>query len=118
MEKALDALIRAPKEVKKSEFVNYFMKNYKITREEAEETLEIYIERYYENVRLKNMEKNIKQSNEQDIKLKVHERIQNNLPLGEYEKCIHLYNPLEFISVRGPIKQALKELGEPYIDLI
>ena len=116
-ERALNALVRAPKEVKRSEFVNYFMKNYKITREEAEETYDIYIERHRieHDPRNKIQEKQLK---DQEIKLILHERIQNNLPLEEYEKYLHLYNPLEFIKITGPISSKLKELAEPYRDIL
>jgi len=58
------------------------------------------------------------QLKEQEIKLIVHERIQNNLPLEEYEEYRTLYNPLEFIKITGPVKKELKELAEPYRDLI
>ena len=116
-ERALNALVRAPKEVKKSEFVNYFMKNYKITREESEETYDIYIERHRieHHPRNKIQEKQLK---DQEIKLILHERIQNNLPLENYQQYLHLYNPLEFIKITGPVKKELKELAEPYRDLI
>jgi len=126
-ERALNALVRAAKEVKKSEFVNYFMKNYKITREEAEESYDIYIERHRiehdPRNKIPDKEKFMddlqeKQLKDQEIKLILHERIQNNLPLNEYEKYIHLYNPLEFIKITGPVKQSLKELAEPCRDLI
>jgi len=112
MNKAFEALVKAPKEVKKSEFIKYFMKNYKITKEEAEEAYELYIERYYDNVRLRNMEQNEvvkedKRLKEQKIKLLVHEKIQNNEPEPEEYKYYEThYNPLEFIRITGPIKKA------------
>jgi len=59
-----------------------------------------------------------KQLKDQEIKLILHERIQNNLPLEEYQQYLHLYNPLEFIKITGPVKKELKELAEPYRDLI
>jgi len=59
-----------------------------------------------------------KQLQDQKIKLIVHERIQNNIPLEEYEEYRTLYNPLEFIKITGPVKKELKELAEPYRDLI
>jgi len=126
-ERALNALVRAPKEVKRSEFVNYFMKNYKITREEAEETYDIYIERHRiehdPRNKIPDKKKFIddlqeKQLKDQEIKLILHERIQNNEPLEEYEKYIHLYNPLEFIKIQGQVKKELKELAEPYRDIL
>jgi len=59
-----------------------------------------------------------KQLKDQEIKLILHERIQNNEPLEEYEKYLHLYNPLDFIKITGPVKKELKELAEPYREML
>jgi len=59
-----------------------------------------------------------KQLQDQKNMLILHERIQKNEPLEEYQQYLHLYNPLNFIKITGPVKKELKELAEPYRDLI
>jgi len=101
----------------------------------VKELYDIYIERHRiehdprnkiqddltESNTLSNRVRNDLQENQlkdQEIKLIVHERIQNNKPLEEYQQYLHLYNPLDFIKITGPVKKELKELAEPYRDLI